>query len=263
MEKAAMSRPITDRARRMGGMFIVLCAMAGGAQAASMTFAMEHFPPFNAESKEGLTGPLPEMVWAVCKSMKIECDIKVYPWRRAYGLAEQGEVDGIFVLLKTPERENSFYFTEPVIRTSYAVFANQANKIEYRNPKDLDGYTIGVYGPSATSLAADEVARAMPSIKVELEVDNPTVLRKLLAARYGERSVAVMNLDVGKYLIKQNNLAGLRFAGEIKKIEYSIGLSRKKVSAKQAETFNSALHALIQNGTIRAIAEKYEMKPAP
>lgn len=239
---------------------MLLPGPAGAAQADSMTFTMEHFPPFNAEDNGTTVGPLPDIIRATCASMKIRCAIETYPWRRAYRLAEEGQADGIFVLLRTPEREKDFYFSDPVIQTAYAVFANQSTKVSYHAPRDLDGYTVGVYGPSGTSGAAEEMAKSVPGLKIVVEVDNPTVFRKLSGQRYGDKAVAVMNVDVGNYLLKQEKISGIVAVGDIKRIEYTIGLSRKKVGEKQAEKFNDALRALIRNGTIKTIVEKYGMK---
>lgn len=237
-------------------------AWIGCAQAESMTFVMQSFPPFVVDQKGHAEGPFPDVVRAVCASINISCKQQVYPWRRALRMAEEGDADGILVIQKLPEREKAFYLSEPIVRTSYAVFVHQNSTLSYSAPMDLEAYTVGVYGPSATSQAAEEIAKSAPAMSLVMEVSNLTVLRKLSALRYGERSAAVMNLDVGNYLLKQENIADIKVAGEIKKIEYFIGLSRKKVSGKQAEQFHAALHELTRNGTIKAIIEKYGMKPA-
>lgn len=249
--------------RFLAGALLSSALLAAPVQAESMTFVMEHFPPFNADENGTSVGPFPDIVRATCAALKIQCAIETYPWRRAYRMVEEGQVDGIFVLLRTPEREKDFYFSEPLVQTSYAVFANQSSRFTYAAPKDLDGYTVGVYGPSGTSTTAEEIAKAVPGMKIVVEVDNPTVFRKLSGMRYGEKSAAVMNLDVGNYLLKREQIAGIRAVGDIKRIDYTIGLSRKKMGEKQAEKFNAALHALIRNGTVKAIVEKYGMRPAP
>src|SRR4051812_10919542 len=96
-------------------------AMAAG----SMSFVMEPFPPFVTDVRGKPEGPFPEVVLAVCAAIKTQCKLNVFPWRRAYAMAEKGSVDGIFVLIRTLEREKEFYFTSPVLQTSYAVFVRQ------------------------------------------------------------------------------------------------------------------------------------------
>lgn len=246
----------------MTGVMVLFTVFAGPGQAEPMTFVMEPFPPFVIDKKGAATGPFPETVRAVCDALKMPCELEIYPWRRAYLLAEQGMVDGIFVLLRTPEREKDFHFTDNVFQTSYAVFARQEDTLSYAEPKDLSGYTVAVYGPSGTSKTTEDVIRHVTSIRMEIEVDNTTVLRKLAAGRYGDHAVAVVNQDVGLYLLKQEKIDGLKIVGSIRKIDYAIGLSRKRMSEEQADQFNAGLRELVRKGMVRSIAEKYGIKPA-
>lgn len=240
----------------------VLLALAANLQAAPMVFVMQAFPPFALNQQGRAEGPFPDLVRAVCEAMQMPCELEIYPWRRALRMAEEGAADGILVIQKLPEREKHFYLTDPIVQSAYSVFALDSSPIIYNHPKDLEGYTVGVYGPSATSQSVESIAQIASDVQIVWEIDNSTVLRKLNARRYGERSVGVVNLDVGNYLIKQEGMTGLKVVGEVKKVEYLIGLSRKKLSAIQAEEFNTALRELTRKNTIKAILEKYEMKSA-
>lgn len=228
----------------------------------SMTFVMEHFPPYiNDDDKGSGTGPFPDVARAVCDAMKIECTLKLLPWRRAYAMAEAGTVDGIFVLARTDEREKLFHFTDMVFQSSFVVMVRES-PFTYTQPQDLGGFTVVTYGPSAVSKAMQDLALAVPRVKLELEVDNRTVLRKLLAGRYTQPAAAVINRDVAMQLIAEDKLAGLKIAGEYQQVAYAIGLSRKKVGREQADRFNAALRELVKQGTVKAIAERYNVKPA-
>ena len=255
-----MKKPRKTFSGRYGACIALgLLVLTGHAQAAPMVFVAQAFPPFVADQQGRAEGPFPDVVRAVCEAMKVPCTVEIYPWRRALRMAEEGEADGILVIQKLPERERYLYLTGPIVQSAYSVFATNTATIMYRQPMDLEGYTLGAYGPSATSQTAESIAQAAPSIKLIIEIDNATVLRKLSARRYGERAVGVMNVDVGNYLIKRDGIAGLKVIGEIKKIEYLIGLSRRKLSAKQAEEFNAALRELTRKNVIKAIIEKYGM----
>lgn len=239
----------------------VALAPARTAQAESMTFVMEDFPPYIVEDHGRGAGPFPEVVRAVCDAMKIQCTFKLLPWRRAYAMAETGSVDGIFVLARTPEREKLFHFTELVFHSSFVVFARES-AYSYSAPQDLSGLTVATYGPSAVSREMQILSKTVPGMRLEMEIDNRLVLRKLRARRYPEPAAAVMNREVGLRLIAQEKLTGLKIAGEYKPISYGIGLSRKKVRQEQAERFNGALRELIKQGTVKAIADKYGITPA-
>lgn len=239
----------------------VLPPAAAQAQARSMTFVMENFPPFIVEDHGRGAGPFPEVVRAVCDSLNVQCTFKLLPWRRAFAMAEMGSVDGIFVLGRNKERESTFHFSDPVFESAFAVFTHHSAFV-YAAPHDLSGFTVATYGPSAVSKEMQELSKTVPNMRLMMEIDNPSVLRKLRAGRYVEPAVAVMNREVGLQLIAQEKLTGLRLAGNYKPISYGIGLSRKRVSDSQAEEFNRALRQLVMQGTVKSIADKYGLKQA-
>lgn len=232
------------------------------AQNREMTFVMDPFPPFTYEENGAAAGPMSDVLRAVCEAIKTPCKLEIYPWRRALKMAEEGEVDGIYAIARIPEREEYFYVSRPIIESAYGVFVHEASALKYRVPADLDGYTVGAYGPSAASKALDGVAQVVPTLTMVVEVDNTTLLRKLSARRYGERGAAIANVDVGNRLITQEHIAGLKVAGIVSKTEYSIGLSRKKVSPQLAQQFDAALDGLIKAGKLREIAARYAVTPA-
>jgi polar amino acid transport system substrate-binding protein len=239
---------------------VLFSAFLAAARGEEMTFVMDPFPPFTFEKDGVAAGPLADTIRAVCEELKIRCKQEAYPWRRALKLAEDGHVDGIYAIAPIPERAQFFYVSPPIVESAYGVFVAAPNRLAYAQPRDLAGYTVGVYGPSAASRALGEVAAADPSIKVLIEVDNETLLKKLSSGRYGEAGAALANVDVGRHLIAQEKISGLRVAGLIGKTEYTIGLSRKRVSPARAEAFNATLERLIKSGKVRQIVERHGLK---
>jgi polar amino acid transport system substrate-binding protein len=184
------------------------------------------------------------------------------PWRRAYVMAEMGNADGIFVFVRTLEREKDFYFTDAIFQTGYGVFARKSSKLAFASAKDLAGFTVAAYGPSGTSIAAEELVKNANGMRLEIEVDNQVVMRKLDAGRYTEPAAAFMNRDVGNWLIAQQKFNNVKLTGEAKKVDYCIGLSRKRVTPEQVDKINQALRELAKKGVIKSIAEKHGLKAA-
>lgn len=251
------------RAACVLALFSCALAPARAAPAETMTFLVDDFPPFTVNDNGAATGPFPDLVQRTCAALKIACELKFHPWRRAQWLADTGQVDGLFVILRTPAREPKYYFSGPIVQTSYSVFARKGGLLKYSRPEDLRGYTIGVYGPAGTSAMAGQIAeKVTPPMELVLEMDNPTALRKLQAGRYGAQGVVVMNSDLGRWIAEREHLDGLQNIGEIQKADYQIALSRKKLSKEQAERFLASLHGLLDNGTAREIIQKYGLRPA-
>ncbi|TMH35215.1 MAG: amino acid ABC transporter substrate-binding protein [Betaproteobacteria bacterium] len=249
------------RRRLVAGLAIAV--FSASATADVMTFVMDPFPPFTYAENGVAAGPMSDTIRAVCKLIKAQCRLEVYPWRRALKMAEDGLVDGLYAVANIPEREQFFYVSPPIIESAYGVFVHESSTLVYRRPSDFAGYTVGAYGPSAASKALDGVAQSEPTLVTVTEVDNTTMLRKLSNRRYGAHGAAVANVDVGKYLIRHEKIPALKVVGLIGKTEYSIGLSRKKVDPAQAEEFMTALRQLMKSGRVREIAEHYGVVAAP
>jgi polar amino acid transport system substrate-binding protein len=242
-------------------LLLVLCG-ARAAAADAMVFVMDPFPPYTYERNGVATGPIADTIREVCAAIKAECRFETYPWRRALKLAEDGFVDGIYAVVPLPERAQFFHLTPPIVESSYGVFAQESSPLRYQGPHDLDGYTVGVYGPSAASRALETVTAQAKGVVAVVEIDNTRVLQKLASGRYGEHAAAVVNLDVGRYLLQELHIEGVKVVGRVGKTEYGIGLSRKKVSDQQAAVFNAALAQLFKSGRVRQIVEGYGLQPA-
>lgn len=248
---------------------LLLAAICGfipfAAASNSLHFVTEPFPPFSYEEGGKAAGPMAEVIQAVCAEAKVSCTSEVMPWRRAIAEAEEGRVDGIFSILHGPDREKKFFLSDPIISSAYSFFALKRSAWTYNSVNDLSGLTIGVYGPSSTSRALDELIAATKdakNIKVELELENFDAYKKLMVGMYGPKAVVVANRDVGLALLKGKNLAGIIPVGDVKQIAYCFGLSRQKSTAGQMEILNKALRKLAASGNIKVILARHGLQAA-
>lgn len=248
-----------------------LFILATQANAEQWSFVTEDFPPFSRaagappQGSEGIQkagGPLVEIVKAVCARLDLNCPVVLHPWQRALHLAEDGEVEGIFTVVRSPQRERAFHITRMLITSRYAVFAHKDSGFVYSQPGDLAGRLIGVYGPSGTSYVLSQHLEPVAGAQVHLTASNRRLLRMLKSGRFGEGGLAVLNQDVAWHLIEEEQLDELREAGELTSVSYGIGLSRKRVSEAQFEAFEQALDALIADGTVSEILRRHQLEPA-
>jgi len=239
---------------------VAILIAAPATAADGLHFVTEPFPPFSYEENGKAAGPMAEVIQAVCAVAKMTCTAEVMPWRRALADAEEGRVDGIFSILHGPDREKKFFLSDPIISSAYSFFGMKGSNWSYTTPADLNGMTIGVYGPSSTSRALDEVTAGAKGVKVELELENFDAYKKLIVGVYGPKSAVMANRDVGLALLKGKNLAGIVPVGDLKPIAYCFGLSRQKSSAGQMEALNRALRTLTASGKIKQILAKHGLQ---
>lgn len=240
-------------------------ASAGVGAASPWAFVTEPFPPYTYADEQGrAAGPMVDVLQLVCQQLQRSCTVEVLPWRRALSMAERGQADGIFTLLDTPERRQRFHVTLPVLAVRYTLFARAGDSFSF-NPREreaLRGRTIAAYGPSGTSLVLDELTRGLAVQKV-IEPDNPTALRKLLAGRYGEQGLVLMNEAVALNLIQHEATAGVQASGVVKNFAYSFGLVKGRVSAAEARAFDAALARLCHSGRSAAQIGHYGLSATP
>lgn len=253
---------------RLPMLCLCLYLQAGASMAAELRFVTEDFPPFTyalrepSSSDDGIAaGPLVEVVRSVCERLQYRCRIDIHPWRRALDLAERGEVDGIFTVVRSPRRETFFHITRMLVTSRYSVFSRDTHYV-FSKPQDLAGHTVAVYGPSGTSHVLSEHLQQVADVDMQMVPDNRQLLRMLESGRFGEDGLAVINQDVARHLITDERLDTLREAGQLEPVSYGIGLSRKTIDPEQFRRFEQVLDALISDGTVPAILRHYQLEPA-
>lgn len=243
--------------------WMLLLASSALAAPAGYHFVTESFPPYSdgSDGSEQATGPMADVLRAVCDKLALPCRIEVLPWRRALQQAEEGRVDGIFTVVNMAQRRHYFYISPPVIRARY-VFAELASTpTPWRSVADIAGRTIGVYGPSATEQALRELGSGLTFLASE-ETDNLVALRKLAAGRYGRNGLVLVNEGAAQWLISHQQIGGLRLLPPVRDLLYSFGLSRQRVDAADAARFATALLQLCSSGEMARLVRRYQLQPA-
>lgn len=249
------------KAKTLAMLAVVVAAQA---QARDMRFVTEPFPPYTYASDGRAAGPMVDVLQQACARLAWRCDIEVLPWRRALGMAQRAEVEGIFTVVDSPERRQYFHVSPPVIEGRYVLFARAGNGLQYGGDAQvLAGRTIGAYGPSATALTLEALVEGVPRVRTEIEPDNRTVMRKLSAGRYGEDGLALANEAVAQLLIREDALHNLQAAGLVKVFGYSFGLSRQNVDLTQAQALAKVLYELCRSGRTAELLKPYGLPPSP
>ena len=231
-----------------------------------LIFNTQEFAPFNYSLDGKTAGPVLEIINRVCSKLKISCKSKVMPWRRAIKEVREGEADGLFVVGKNKTRESWLYFSLPIITTEYGFFVLKSNHKVYKSKTDIQGYKVGVFGPSNTHNSLLKISEQLEDEnKVPLDIrtlyDDSLVFKQLNSQTRGLQAV-YSNKDVGNGLIKKLNLKNLRYMGKQKELNYYISFSKKTVSKEMVDKFNGILLTMHLNNELKNILEKYSLQKA-
>jgi polar amino acid transport system substrate-binding protein len=237
-----------------------LFAGAGTIFAQEIIFDTQDFPPFSYMNGKDVTGPAVDIITAVCKKAGIACSFRLLPWARAQEEVKKGQAQALFLIGWNKERAETLNFSPPVLDTAYGIFVNTDNALVYTLPKNLDGYTIGVYGPSNTSTSLDELNKKVPGgLVIDLSPNEETAFRKLSMKRIGS---VYSNRDVGGALISKLALANVRYAGTDKPLKYFIGFSKQYADKSVFDRFVKEYKNLYAKGTIKKILDSYRLSIA-
>lgn len=244
---------------------LLVCNLAF-AQQKPIRIVTEDFPPFQTLHNGEIIGPMYSVMQAICKEAALECKIELQEWKDSYKQAVDGDADVVFsILLEVPERAALFYLSPSIVNTSYSFFVTSRNRWKYTGLESLNGMSIGAYGPSGTSIVAQEVVKnrelaGFPATSLTIEPSIVGSFQQLIIGKYGDNGAVVVNKDVGLSLLKRHSIVGPKVAGDIKDITYGFGFSRKSARKDDFPKMVNALRRLQARGDILEILRWHNLK---
>jgi len=205
-------------------------------------------------------GPAAEIIRTICRRAKMDCVLRARPWRRAILEVRKGVAQGLFVIGWNKPRTEWLHFSPPLLQTEYGFFVNAGNKKALSKLIDFNGARVGVFGPSNTSYSLEKIRdEILPEITIDMAPDDPSGFKKLAANRV---TAVYSSHEVGKAIIAEHRIEGLRYALAHRKLNYFVGLSKQYTPPALWGKFNSMALELHKEGVIQRILNKYDMVAA-
>ena len=229
----------------------------------------EDFPPFQTLHNGSIQGPMYTIMKSICREAKLQCTFEMQAWKDTYKQAVDGEADVVFsILLEVPERAELFYLSPSIVNTSYSFFVTSRNPWKYGGVSTLTGMTVGAYGPSGTSIVAEEVAAkriamGFDGFNLIIEPSIVSSYQHLITGKYGANGAVIVNKDVGLALLKKHSIIGPKEAGEIKQITYGFGVSKKSKYKDLYGRMVDALRRMQLRGEVLDTLRLYNLKASP
>ena len=240
----------------LSGVFAPAAPHAG---AADLILNTQDFAPFNYEVNGVVSGPAADVIRRICADMKVACEMRLLPWRRAQQEVEDGKAHGMFVIGWNAERAKWLHFSPPLLNTEYGFFVRDDNPLKFTQISDVKGYTVGVFGPSNTATALAKIKADLGDLTIDMTPDDESAFRKLSLGRV---NAVFSNRDVGYDLIKKLGITNARYSGRQQTLKYYIGFSQKATDKKLVDQFNASFRTLHRQGVIQELLAKYRMDAA-
>ena len=211
------------------------------------------YEPMNYTDADGsFTGFDTELATAVCEKLGVEPEFVEINWDTKETELAAKSIDCIWNgLTLTPDREENMACTKPYVKNAQVVVVKDGT--DYTSTADLVGKTVVAEAGSAGETTIQEDANLSQADYVSKSVQTDC----LMEVAAGTADAAVLDLTLASAMIGEGtDYAGLKMVDELNVEEYGVAF-RKDSDA--AAAVDDAFDALKADGTMQALAEKYDL----
>ena len=206
----------------------------------------------NADDNGTFTGFDTELATAVCEKLGVEPEFVEINWDTKVVELDAKSIDCIWNgLTLTDDIKANAATTKPYAKNAQVVIVKDGT--EYSSTADLVGKTVVAEAGSAgeAAIEGDENLAQADYIAKNVQTDC------LMEVAAGTADAAVLDMTLANAMIGEGtDYAGLKIVDELNAEEYGVAFRK---GSDAAEAVNEAFDELKADGTLGALAEKYEL----
>jgi polar amino acid transport system substrate-binding protein len=236
---------------------LLLLLAPAPARADTFRLATLDYPPYSVARRGAVTGIAAETVRAAFARLGHEARIELLPWAEALDQAKNGEIDGVFTIFRTPEREAFLDFSREVLADQVMVLLARAGSgLEIESLSAVAGKNIGVVRGLSYGPVFDQAARTGALPRITAFASGEENLKALLAGRV---DLAVSNrygaMDILTRLGRAADTEEL--SPPLETAPSYLAFSRRKNLAALRDAVDATLAKMRRDGTLQTILEAW------
>mgnify|MGYP000186321516 CR=1 FL=1 len=225
----------------------------------TLVVGITEFEPMDYQNESGeWVGFDADLAKEFAESLGVEAQFQIIDWDSKIMELQAQTIDCIWNgMTITPELQEALTISDPYIKNYQVVVIRSDNADVYTSTADLVGKTVEAEAGSAGEAAiigegADESLKQAEYISAAKQTDT------LLEVKTGAADAAVLDFVLAGAMVGQGDYSDLMIIPDLQLSveEYGVGF-RKDSDA--AEKVNEAMQALIEDGTLNTLAEKYDL----
>ncbi len=243
---------LRPRQKICAALAMALCTMSV-ASAEDLHAYTEEWPPYNYMAGNELKGISTEILLATCELAKINCQLHLVPWARAYKTVLDSQNTLIYSIARLPKREKQFIWIGPILPRISWIYGEAGMAATIHNLKDLAGAKIGVTREDASM---DELISAgVPRSSITVLNSNTDIMKML---KLGKLNV-VLNTEMGMAFNMQYSEMPPETISKLMKMSdgalyFGLNLQSDPVLVEKMKT---SIEKLKREGKIDAIVHSY------
>ncbi len=228
------------------------------------------FPPYEYRTKNNIDGMSVEIVKHIFKKMNKPFSFMFLPWSRALLYLKNGEIDGLFDIIKKAEREKYADYSKVVLMNEYtSLFVLKESNIVYnKNLSELGSYVFGLRQDFSYGAKFDYARKNKIIKKIET---SPFPKKLFIKLNYGQIDILVGDKYGIPYLFKKTRLEKNKFikieyknikrlSPDVQSVPTYIAFSKKNNLLDLRDRFDTTLLGMKKNGTYYKIIKKWRKK---
>ncbi|MGH6860526.1 MAG: ABC transporter substrate-binding protein [Phyllobacterium sp.] len=235
---------------------MTFAAAAAAAQEGPIRIATEGaYPPFNSQKPDGtLEGLDVDMANALCEEMKAKCTIVIQDWDGIIPGLMAGKYDAIVASMSiTEERKKQIDFTNKYYTTPLAVVVPKDSTLAGVSIDDMKDKTVGAQASTTQgNYATDTYGKAGADVKLY-----PTQEEAAADIQNGRIDALISDKFVVTDWLNGAGKDCCKMLGDVPGTETEAGIGIRKGNDALRERFNTAIDAIVANGTYKKIVAKY------
>jgi len=245
----------------IAGLFFSIAAIADD-EKLEVIVPVEHWPPWYIldENKEVIGGLGIELTQHLLGRLNMSAKFVNMPWKRSLHELNNGGVDLIIGIAKTPERSANIYFTTPFFTEPVllAYSTDNLKTFEWHQWTDLKPYKLGAVRGYLYGDNWDNAIQASEQRVTDLTTDIQGI-KMLLHGRIDLMPLFVVS---GEMLIKEfDQHKKLRFSKKpVRMNTFHFGISKKSFLADKLPEMNKELQKMKEDGTFESIFKNNDIK---
>ncbi|MEO0486702.1 MAG: transporter substrate-binding domain-containing protein [Pseudomonadota bacterium] len=214
-----------------------------------LSIAATEWPPFyGAEMEDG--GFMTQIVVEAFARTGRDTEVDFLPWKRAFEGTKDGKFDALFTMWHRPEREKHFIFSDALPSNELVFLVRSGASVDFQGYEAMKNIDIGVVRGYAPPPGFEDAG-----LKVSEARDDEENLRKLLRGRV---DAVLTDRIVAQHIInttfedQADEFAWMSPPVHVD-VQYMVVPKVNQDSEELMASFNSALSAMTNDGTLAAI----------
>jgi len=221
--------------------------LAAIAQAHTVVFTTEEYPPFNYRDGKTAVGATVEQVRKIMADIGVDYSIEIMPWARAYAQALATPMTCVFLTAHNDERDKLFKWVEPLLVDRNILIKHAGSGVTADTLDEARTYIVGTWREDYT----EGMLRRANFPRIDVGSDFKATLKKLMSDRIDLMPISEIYFDKLK---KEGNA--------VEKVtilsEQPMGIAcQKDFPEDLSKRMQAALDRLITDGTQKQIFLKY------